>query len=125
MNWTELEIFEGIDINDSFVLSWRVNGNELVFEIEASIWPKSIYYEKPIKSEYTCYKPAIIKFSNIQDIKGLKEMSQVSPLTDSLGEKDYDSIDTLEITNEGFFLEGSFGSVSLLGGDMSFEVKET
>ena len=49
MNWEELEIFKGIDLNDSFVLSWRKEPNEVIFELEASIWPESEYYEEPKK----------------------------------------------------------------------------
>ena len=50
-----MEIFKGIDLNDSFVLSWYQGTNELTFELEASIWPESTYYEKPKPNEHTCY----------------------------------------------------------------------
>jgi len=125
MNWNEMDIFKGIDLNDSFILSWHLSANDLVFEIEASIWPESKYYEKPKKDEYTCYKPAVLEFKNIKEIKGLREMSQVTASTDASGEKDYGNIETFKKSNEGFHLEGDFGSVSISGGEMSFEVKKT
>jgi len=125
MNWNEMDIFKGIDLNDSFVMSWHLGANELIFMIEASIWSESQYYENSNNDEYTCYKPAILKFINLKEINGLIEMSQVTASTDATGEKDYGNIENLQKTNEGFLLEGDFGSVSIVGGELSFEVKKT
>ena len=125
MNWNEIEIFKGIDLNDSFVLSWSRRTNELIFEVEASIWPESKYYEKPKEDEYTCYKPARLSFKNIKQIDGLLDMSQVTPSTDASREKDYGNIDALQENSGGFFIEGNFGSISIVGGEMNFEIKET
>ena len=125
MNWKEMEIFKGIDLNDSFVLAWSSTGNELEFTLEASIWPESKFYEKPKKDEYTCYKPARLKFKNIRYISGLLSIGEVTPSIDASGEKDYGNIEDLKKTNEGFSLEGDFGSVAITGGEMSFEIKET
>ena len=125
MNWNEMEIFKGIDLNDSFVLSWRSERNELSFDVEASIWPESRYFESPKTDEYTCYKLAVLTFKNVKGIKGLLEMSQVKPSVDPNGEKDYGNIDALQENNDGFLLEGDFGSVSIIGGEINFEINET
>ena len=125
MNWEVMEIFKGIDLNDSFVLSWRQGTHELTFELEASIWPESKYYEKPRIDEYTCYKSAELSFKNIKELSGLLEMNQVKAATDDSGEKDYGNIDNLEENSEGFLVEGDFGSVSIVGGEISFEIKKT
>ena len=125
MNWKEMEIFKGIDLNDTFVLSWNSAGNELNFALEASIWPESEFYEKPKKEEYTCYKPARLRFKNIKNIHGLLSMDEAVPSTDASGEKDYGNIESLVKTDDGFSLEGDFGSVTISCGEMSFEIKET
>jgi len=106
-------------------MSWRSGENELIFNVEASIWPESKHYENPKKDEYTCYKPAILTFKNVKEIKGLLEMSQVKPSTDPDGARDYGNIEDLQENSEGFFLEGDFGSVSIIGGEINFEIKET
>ena len=36
MEWTQIEIFKGIDLNDSFVLNWSYESERLFFELEAS-----------------------------------------------------------------------------------------
>ena len=118
-------IFKGIDLNDSFVLSWHQGTNELTFELEASIWPESTYYEKPKPNEHTCYKSAILSFKNFNELSGLLELNQVKAATDASGEKDYGNIDNLEENNNGFLVEGEFGKVSIVGGEISFEIKKT
>ena len=123
MNWKAMEIFKGIDLNDSFVLSWHQETSELTFEIEASIWPESKHYEKPKTNEHTCYKPATLSFENFTELNGLLEINQIKPATDAAGEIDYGNIDSLEKNNKGFLIEGEFGSVSIIGGEISFEIK--
>jgi hypothetical protein len=53
MEWPQIEIFKGIDLNDSFVLNWNHEDDHLSFELEASIWPESDYYTTPKQGEYT------------------------------------------------------------------------
>ncbi len=118
-----MEIFKGIDLNDSFVLSWSRSENELTFEVEASIWPESKHYEKPKNNEFTCYKPARLSFKNTKEINGLLEMSEVTPSTDASGEQDYGNIDALQENSEGYLIEGDFGVVSIIGGEIGFEIK--
>ena len=83
------------------------------------------YYEKPKPKEHTCYKPAILSFINFKELNGLLELSQVKVATDASGEKDYGNIDNLEENNNGFLVEGEFGEVSIVGGEISFEIKKT
>ena len=125
MNWTEMEIFKGIDLNDSFVLSWLKSENDVTFNIEASIWPESSFYETPSNDEYTCYKKACLSFRNVEGISGLLEMSDVNPSVDANNESDYGNIDSLNNHGSVFLIEGDFGSVSIVGGDIYFEINET
>jgi len=120
-----MKIFEGIDLTDSFVLSWRQSPTEILFNLEASIWPQSEYYEEPIDDEITCYKPATLIFKNVDEVSGLLEMSEVRPFSDASGEKDYGNIDSLEQINNGYRVVGEFGSVLINGGSVLFEISET
>jgi len=122
MEWSKIDIFRGIDLTDSFVLSWSHDGNELTFELEASIWPDSEYYSKPHNGEYTCYRKAALKFTGVQSINGLKSINLVSSTTDPDGSTDYGNIDALSQTETGFNLSGDFGSVNIVGGELCFEV---
>ena len=122
MDWTQIELFKGIDLNDSFVLNWANEGDQLCFELEASIWPESDYYFKPKDGEYTCYRKAVLKFVNVKSTSGLKPIESVHSTKDPDGSTDYGNIDTLCQTEGGFNLSGDFGSVNIMGGELRFEV---
>jgi len=68
MDWTQIELFKGIDLNDSFILSWVHEDDQLTFDLEASIWPESKYYTTPKEDEYTCYRKATLSFKGFDSI---------------------------------------------------------
>lgn len=72
-----MEVFHGIDLNDSFILDWSFENNCLCFELEANVWPVSKYYAEPKLSEYTCYRKAIFQFTNAVSVSGFALMSQL------------------------------------------------
>jgi len=122
MDWNQLEIFKGIDLNDSFVLNWTCEDGQLSFDLEASIWPESKYYAAPKANEYTCYRKAKITITGIESIDGLSSMDSVIATTDPDGSKDYGNIEILTKTVNGFELVGDFGKVEINGGELRFEV---
>ncbi len=122
MDWREFKIFKGIDLNDSFVLNWRREASKVYFEIEASIWPESEHYVEPKPNEYTCYRKAILFFINFESISGLKSIDRVPSTTDPDGSIDYGNIDSLQKTTEGYKLQGNFGSVQIVGGQIEFKI---
>jgi len=122
VNWTDMCVFTGIDINDSFVLTWELMNSKLQFNLEVSVWPSSKYYNEPKSNNYTCYRSAILVFENVVSIDGLQNMASVRPVTDASGTTDYGNIDTLVKTEVGFLIEGSFGSVRIEGGELKIEI---
>lgn len=122
MDWTQIKVFKGIDLNDSFVLSWKLSANNLAIEVEASIWPESVYYQEPLDDEYTCYKKASLVFENTEKITGLLDIKSVKPTSDPDGSIDYGNIETLVENDSGFLLSGAFGSVEIIGGELVFQV---
>jgi len=102
MDWNQLELFKGIDLNDSFVLSWEQEAGLLRFKLEASIWSASAYYSKPENDEYTCYRKATLVFQGVQGIVGLKPIESVSSTTDLDGTVDFGNIETFSQTEAGF-----------------------
>ena len=122
MHWTETQLFKGINLNDSFILSWAYSSDKLSFQLEASIWPESKHYDTPKPNEHTCYKVAKLVFENYTDVIGLKDMAEVKPAIDASHELDYGGIDNLEILDGGYRLEGEFGEVVITDGSMRFEI---
>ena len=122
MEWPQIEIFKGIDLNDSFVLNWRHENDHLSFELEASIWPESEYYMAPKQGEHTCYRKATLEFKGVKNISGLKPKESVQSSTDPDGTVDYGNIDDLKAVDGSFLVVGEFGSVTIEGGELRFEI---
>ncbi|MDG5501212.1 hypothetical protein [Marinobacter sp. BGYM27] len=122
MDWREMPVFEGVDLNDSFILGWTQDGGRLAFYIEASIWPESKYYSTPKAGEYTCYRSAVLEFVRAIEITGLRPIELTPPSIDPDGSKDYGNIDLLVTSESGFSLAGDFGDVSIRGGELRFDI---
>jgi len=118
-----MEDFVGIDLNDSFVLDWELRESDLEFKLEASIWPDSKHYTKPESEDWTCYRPAKLRFRSVEKVEGLLTLHEAKFSTDKSGKKDYGNIDGLEKTVNGFLIEGDFGKVVLTKGNMGFEIE--
>lgn len=118
-NLTQLE---GVDLQDSWVLSWHLDAGRLYFEIEASLWPGHPQYEAPSQEEYTCYKRCYLVFPRASGVSGLRTMEEVRPVQDPDGTRDYGSIDSLIRAAPGKYqIFGEFGEVSLESDAPRFE----
>jgi hypothetical protein len=113
---------KGIDLGDSFVLSWKKSEYELVFELVASIWPDSKHYTIPKVDEYACYKMAELTVTGFKVCSGLLDLESVKPTIDPDGSVDYGNIDSFIKTDAGFEIEGDFGLVTITGGEHHFTV---
>lgn len=122
MDWTELEQFRGIDLNDSFILGWRLEGQCVIFELEASIWPESEYYIPPKPGEYTCYRRATLAFKNVTECVGLPSMKSAPKSADAAERIDFGNIDSLQALNDAFSVSGDFGTVNIKGGALDFKI---
>jgi len=117
-----MDVFKGIDFNDSFVLGWSSNETVIIFKIEASIWPESPHYLKPKTDEYTCYRKCEIQFTDFTSYSGLREQSSIKPSKDIDGTFDYGNIDSLLKTNQGFKVIGEFGNVEITNGKVQLKL---
>jgi hypothetical protein len=89
----------GIVLEDSWILGWSIDGDDLQIEMEFSIWPESPFYNEPLNDEYTCYKTGTLTFHNIKSMKGFKEFENTKPTIDPDGSKDWGSIYGLSKNN--------------------------
>src|SRR5687767_10843547 len=102
VNWEGID-WEGIDLEDSWVLGWRryPEHAQLVFTIDASLWPGHPAYEQPPPSDHTCYKHARLIFDGVVEVNGLPAMDDVKPITDPDGSIDYGNIEGLRRLQNG------------------------
>lgn len=123
VDWWDMEEFQGVDLNDSWVLSWEETEDNLVFQIEASLWPGHPKYRKPPKSDWTCYRKATLSFPQKRRADGLLPMFKVRSNTNPDGSIDYDYIDTLQRNDDGsFLLCGDFAELTIESDELVFHV---
>ncbi|MBE9113315.1 hypothetical protein IQ273_28465 [Nodosilinea sp. LEGE 07298] len=121
IQWRNIEVFRGIDLNDSCVLSWKLEPTQLVFELDVSVWPESQFYTTPKPNEYTCYRTARLIFRGCEKITGLHAMGDVRPTVDPDNTIDYDNIDALNQEEAVIRVYGNFGEVEIQGGSFDLE----
>jgi len=62
VDWRKLREFAGVDLTRSFVLSWRVEADNLRVDVDIFLSPEHPFYEKPRPAEKVCIRPAVIEF---------------------------------------------------------------
>lgn len=61
-DWRELREFAGVRLDDSFVLSWAIDGHALCIDLDLCLAPQHSFYEEPRPSEGECIRAALIEF---------------------------------------------------------------
>ena len=112
--WTELSTFDGIDLTESYILSWaHVNGS-LVLEMDFVLTPDHPGYQPPPVNWYACFRRGLLRFDGVRSLTGLPNMADVIPAIDATGEKDYGHLDQLvEIAAGRFEGETDYGTFSV------------
>lgn len=61
-DWRELREFAAVDLQRSFILSWYVEAQILMIDIDVLLTDEHPFYEKPRPAEKLCIRPAVIEF---------------------------------------------------------------
>ncbi|MCL1036278.1 hypothetical protein L2750_03825 [Shewanella submarina] len=122
-HWKEFKDFGGVELNDTFVLSWGFQSDILTLNLLVSLWPESPHYEPPKEHEFTCYKEGKLIFHAVPSVEGFKPMEDVLPTEDPDGSVDYGSIDDLYEDGNGTWLIASdFGEFKFRSSGFDFTV---
>jgi hypothetical protein len=60
--WRQLREFADVDLTRSYVLSWHVESDSLIVDIDLYLMPEHPFYEAPRPAEKVCIRPACIEF---------------------------------------------------------------
>ena len=60
--WRQLREFADVDLLRSYVLSWHVESDALLVDIDVFLTPEHPFYEEPRPAEKACIRPASIEF---------------------------------------------------------------
>jgi hypothetical protein len=113
VSWRQLREFADADLAKSFVLSWHVEGEMLVIDIDLLLEPDHPFYEKPRPAEKVCIRPASIEFGYCDelhsDVVGAGEVVEIA------GKIGPGAIADLVVLADGrYAISGEFGTVSIV-----------
>jgi hypothetical protein len=70
VGWKQLREFASVNLEKSFVLSWHMESDTLVVDIDLFLKPEHPFYEKPRPAEKVCIRPACIEFPYCDSVTG-------------------------------------------------------
>jgi len=111
-DWRRLHEFAAVDLNQSFILSWHVESETLMIDIDVFLTAEHPFYEKPRPAEKVCIRPAIIEFPICESIcVDGKSQSTLGETAEGLG---HGAIDGLQRHENGQYeINGVFGTVMI------------
>lgn len=112
INWRQLREFADVDLTKSFVLSWHVEAETLVIDIDLFLEADHPFYEKPRPAEKVCIRPAYIEFPFCDELRSdAVEGSEAIEIAAKIG---HGAIADLVVLDNGqYLISGEFGTVSI------------
>ena len=109
-DWRELREFSAVDLDQSFVLSWHVESETLMIDIDVHLTAEHPFYEKPRPAEKVCIRPAIIEFPFCEEMAVAEgEPGSIGQVAEALG---HGAIEGLQRHEDGRYeINGEFGTV--------------
>ena len=110
-DWRLLREFAAVDLTNSYVLSWRLEGAALCIDIDVQLTPDHPFYEEPRPAEKVCIRPALIEFPYARTIEadGVLVSQDVTEATTTLGPGAISGL--CRLAGGRYELEGEFGVV--------------
>lgn len=113
IGWRKLREFADVDLTKSFILSWHIEVETLMIDVDLFLEPAHPFYEKPRPREKVCIRPAIIEFPFCVSIKS-DHGSAESSLEATVAELEIGAIEGLRRFSDGpYEIRGGFGTVRI------------
>ena len=113
-NWTELREFRHVDLEESYVLSWKTEGESLLIDVDLNLRPEHAFYERPRPAEKACFRAAYIELPWCSRI-ALQGDSKARSVAGSINGLGLGKIHGFRRTGEGQYeISGDFGVIDIL-----------
>jgi len=123
-SWQKLREFKGVDLTESFVLSWTVNTDSLLIDVDLYLCSDHPFYERPRPSEQACFRPAHIEFPHCSSIV-IAGSGPGHTIAESAKFLRSGRISNLRRTGEGQYeIMGDFGVIAILADRPMIRLKD-
>lgn len=110
-DWRELREFRGVDLSESFVLGWTVEGDTILVDLDLLLEPGHAFYEAPRPAEKVCIRPAVLEFPHCDAVQ-VDDRAASTALESVVASLAGGSIEGFCVFNDGVYeMKGSFGCV--------------
>ncbi len=112
IGWQQLREFADVDLARSFVLSWHIEAEALVIDIDLYLEPGHPFYEKPRPAEKACIRPAYIEFPYCDGLRA--DSVEDGELIEIVGKIGHGALTDLNVLDDGqYAISGEFGTVCI------------
>ena len=109
-DWRRLREFSAVDLNRSFILSWNLESELLLIDVDLFLTEEHPFYEKPRPAEKSCIRPAIVEFPYCENISVTGQ--DASSATEAVANLGHGVIKGLCRLDDGRYeIAGPFGTV--------------
>ncbi len=113
IGWRKLREFADVDLTKSFILSWHVEVETLMIDVDLYLEPGHPFYEKPRPKEKVCIRSAIIEFPFCVAIKPDRGSTE-GKLEAIVVNLEIGAIEGLRRFSDGpYEIRGDFGTVKI------------
>jgi len=116
MNYTDLPAFNGLFMEESYVLDIEVHPGMVTFTLDLVLTPEHPQYSGPQSGEQYCYRRGNLLFSGVENFTWTGQGAP--PAIDATGEVDYGTVEFFIHNHAGYCLEGSWGRIQLTARDV-------
>ena len=113
VDWRKLREFAGVDIERSFILSWQMDRDLLLIDVDLLLTESHPFFEKPRPAEKACIRAAILEFPGCVSIT-LENSGPENALADVARKLRGGVIRNLCRVDDGpYLISGAFGTVCI------------
>lgn len=113
-DWKELREFKGVDLTASYVLSWQVEGEALLLDLDLCLLPEHAFYEKPRRKDAGCIFPAVLEFPYCSQLRSADVRADAGTINGVASRLGLGRIRGMQRTGDGIYrLRGQFGSITV------------
>ena len=121
-DWTQLREFSGVELAQSFALTWIVDAATLTIDVDLYLTREHPMYEKPRPAEKACFRPANLVFPECSLVE--LDDAEVAP-ADVITSIPPGRLTGLKRGPDGrYTVDGMFGVVTITSGRLVLRIKD-